>query len=1054
MAVLSNRMSSEVAELLACMVGFIKPRNLTQVTRVEASEPEAPWAHSSKTSVTFIGADPMPFLALAPGCGTIATLTPEAEDADEVRAAYPGAQVIQGGVADLIALSGNSAAEREGIGGHEGLIVLNPEQSNPAIHLPGNGRINYPCARWGAGGDATSIPSLQAMLSFAINRSAITLAVVPTSFMEQDLKSFLNRVPDLLNIGILRVDLAGVPALGLTQPTSLVAFNPHQLHVALKATPQAPAVTLAEARVQVQKAMADLFDSSCGWRGADFPQTLAHNATRSVSVLKAPAKASTRKAGSPQPDAPMVRLALAGRAHRILLLPVGATEDERLLSRLAVAEAALQVGFTSSIGFAPQSRLTWTCDLPRAAGHASDSLVEVQRMLETCGLRVSVDDQLIRHLRKADRRAHGENIPFPQWVQNQDGSGWTVNNGNNEHAPETQAGMAYLKARDAVFGRRCWSAQGGIKVKCWDGQAKAHVETEWPGFPVYPFAQMDASRVLARRSVIYSAKQGLGKTRFSILAFLSSGMKRGLWILKSRLVNEFKRELSRVGLQDEFHLIENPDDVKNLKRINVITYNRLWNHVGIPKTRTEFGPGGTYAWALAKYRLTCFFDEAHTMASPDSKQGIAARYLAQRAKRVILLTGTAIQSYPRNILGLLSAGWGDGTAANPYGASLRRPLLGGYKVVEPSKRHKIRFRGALVAGSTRFSDDFVDVIQYTPTTADEDGSLVTQGSRTREIPRIKDQGLWRSFLAPKLLRRVPGEPEVRASGFLPPEAKPQWVPVAPTPEHFAFYHQVLTSFAHVWEKRIKEERVLGKTSSSASACILPELDALRYASTVPVIPHRLAPTSPEMAYPTNKPTALMLEAAARICRWVEEGNRVLVGAEKPAALQWLSVILANADKWLDAEPVECIMALDSDISRRNKAIDHARDHSDVPVLMISVGMGKEGLNLPEFSKLITVDLGWTPGDLDQYRHRILRPGQTGDVEIVHLYHQGMIDSYMHQLTSAKADGIAEAVDSTTSTFDFSQWKDYRTFCLEMLANEGYRFAIDALAESLPVAKTA
>jgi len=40
-------------------------------------------------------------------------------------------------------------------------------------------------------------------------------------------------------------------------------------------------------------------------------------------------------------------------------------------------------------------------------------------------------------------------------------------------------------------------------------------------------------------------------------------------------------------------------------------------------------------------------------------------------------------------------------------------------------------------------------------------------------------------------------------------------------------------------------------------------------------------------------------------------------------------------------------------------------------VLISVGMGKEGLNLPEFSKLLTLDIGWVPADLDQFRHRYL-----------------------------------------------------------------------------------
>jgi hypothetical protein len=108
-------------------------------------------------------------------------------------------------------------------------------------------------------------------------------------------------------------------------------------------------------------------------------------------------------------------------------------------------------------------------------------------------------------------------------------------------------------------------------------------------------------------------------------------------------------------------------------------------------------------------------------------------------------------------------------------------------------------------------------------------------------------------------------------------------------------------------------------------------------------------------------------------------------------------------------------------------------------------MGKEGLNLPEFSKLLTLDLGWVPADLDQFDHRILRPDQVGVPELVHLFHRGLIDDYMRQLCAAKSDAIAQAIDGQDSSFDYEAWSDLRGFTLKMLANEGYRFAAEMLA---------
>ena len=1036
----------EVADLIGILVGttFVAKRG----TGLSPKTDGAPWNPDTALGVTVIAANPLPMLSVVPSASTISVLSPDKAALKAVKRLYPSAKTALGGAREILGIERNDDWNAK-----HGLAVVFPDPANPVLQAEVGEVFSAPGARWGFQGDKSAIQVVQTILGFAVEHFSVTAAILPTPFVAQDLPSFLEHTYRQARSLRYRLDLAAMPGSGITEPLSICVFG----HSNSYSDPSVlgPFTDFASAR-KAALAVVDGEYTNYGRSGPSrnlwIPTCHSDHANQSAHVFQAkPIPTATVVPALPK-DAPLVRLALGGRAHRILLLPQGETPAEVQAASFAVAEARLFAGYRSCSGFKPQSRLDWNTDLPRNAGKAFLALGRVKRSLEAVGIRVTVDAQLERHVQRADRRALGENLPFPQWTLDGKG-GWTVSNGLVEQDADAKVGVAYQKARAATFASRCWAAPSGLKVKSWDRKSASHVETVWPTFPVYAFARIDATRVLARRSAIYSAKQGLGKTRFSVMTFLASGMQRGLWVLESRLVNEFKRELTAIGLIDHFHQIENIDDVKAMKRINVITYNRLWRPIGTPKARANFGPGETLAGKLAKYRLAVFLDESHKIKSPDSKQAVCARFLAQHAKRVILMTGTAVQSYPRNLLGLLSAGWGDGTAHNPYGASLRRPLPGGYNVYS-AQTSRVKGRGELVAGSTRFADDYVEKIMYAPATTTQDGELVIQGTKSREVPRVKDLCLWRAFLAPKLLRRVPSEPEVRASGFKVPAADPQWVKITPDPYHYAYYHGVLTTFAQVWQTRLEEERKTGKIETG-SANVLSELDALRFASTIPVIPHRWAPVAAELAYPSNQPTALMREAAKRICEWVQAGERVLVGAEKPSALQWLSVVLANADRWVeDAEPVESILALDDDINRRNKAIDHARDHSDVPVLMITIGKGKEGLNLPEFSKLITLDLGWLPGDLDQFRHRILRPGQVGDVEIVHLYHEGLVDSYIYQLSTAKADGISEAVDGQSSTFDYTKWKDFRTFALEMLSDEGFRFATDALRANRALAQTA
>ena len=136
----------------------------------------------------------------------------------------------------------------------------------------------------------------------------------------------------------------------------------------------------------------------------------------------------------------------------------------------------------------------------------------------------------------------------------------------------------------------------------------------------------------------------------------------------------------------------------------------------------------------------------------------------------------------------------------------------------------------------------------------------------------------------------------------------------------------------------------------------------------------------------------------------------------------------------DADPVDALLATPTSSGGTGSSTEHA---TTIRARAPAVGRhGEEGLKLASFNRLATVDLGWVPGDLDQYRHGILRPDQTRDTWIVHGFHRGMVDGYMAQLCRAKADAIDNAIDGQRTTFDDSKWKDYRTFALEMLREEG------------------
>jgi len=904
--------------------------------------------------------------------------------------------------------------------------LLNPPFS---VTLSDPRPLDLKCAQWGVWGQGTSVESHVAALELALKLAGSVGAILPTSALSGDSLKSLNRFLDRWHGIRLQIDLPrdAFKEEGTEWGCSVVILGgdsmPSQHHSCHDWED-------VEAALKAWISENKKGQESRRW-GACVLDALRHVEGRERSCLASariePPKVKQRKPLTIQEGVPTVRLALAGLAHKILMLPNGP------IAALAIDEARLWSGWKTSDGFEPQSGLDWSCDLVRNSGRALESIGAVQAAFERLGgLQVMVDDQLINHARKADRRAWAERTDFAQAIRK--GDRWTVRPGGEEDPNNPAASI--LRSRRAVFGPRADGITTGVRVKGWDRAQRRHVERAWPAFPMYDFARADVVRCLGKRAVIYSALQGLGKTRFSIGAVIASGMNRAVWVLETRLVNEFKRELKKLGLLDWFHLIDKAEDLKALKTFNVITYSRLWRPVNPQAVeRRHWGPGTSFAAALGKRRPFVILDEAHKIKAATSKQGIAARLLCTKARRVVLMTGTAIQSYPRNIVGLVNAAYGDGSSTNPYG--YRRPVEGGYSVEFGRNR---RTRNPLIKGVTKFVDEFVDVIWFTPAFE----STASAGMKSREIPALKDVPLWESFIRSKIIRRVTSEPEVRASGVSIPAAKREFVGVQPTPEHYAHYKVVLDEFARIWKDRLGREGSGGRSENGA-AYILPELDALRFASTVPVAEHRWAKAEPMLRYTSGKPTALMMEAMRRIWAWVEAGERVLVGAEKPDALRWLADLLADLPSHIpDAEPVFAVLAHDPDIKRRNEAIDRVRDEGQSQVLLLSVGMGMEGLNLPEFSKLLTLDLGWTPGHLDQYAHRILRPDQAGDPEIIHLFHEGLIDAYMRQLTEAKTDAIAQAIDGQETEFDYTEWKDYRTFALEMLELEGYKFATELL----------
>lgn len=941
------------------------------------------------------------------------------------RLIFPRAEIVEASLLDIVpreASKGFSAA------------LINPPFS---INLQSRTRIRLANAHWGIRGEATSIPSHTAAIEIATRLSKLVGAILPTSFFTSEETSGLRRwLASRRYHPLARIDLPeeAFESEGTRWPTTLAVYAEGN-----DARPsfERSAATWEEAERAVAEFVGEEAKRRTSWESVYRMARSGHSAEATLEKLRVPEPKRPRRQDYAAPvERPRVRLALGGRAHKIVIKPAD------LVAALAVEEARLRMGWMTARGFSATSRLEWACELARVGGRAEQSLEDIISRLEALGVAVAVDDQLRTAVRRLDKKVFLELTPFRQWVQGPDGE-WYER--HRDLSGEAHPAYGLIMGRHRLYARRARAIGGATIVERWDREAVEHVAEVYPAFPVYDFAIEDAARALSKRGVIYSAKQGLGKTRFAAAYAIASGIRHAVVVLESRLVDEFLGEMRAIGMADRVKELRTAEDLEDLKLLNLITYNRLWTRVDGKSDRRRSGAVGlhkSFAWALAKRRPVLIVDEAHKLASGDSKRARAARYLAFRSKKVVELTGTCIRNTPRSVFGLAVAACGDGTSTSVYG--YRRPVEGGYQVASKRSGSSLETTEAMVKGTVAFTHQFVDIVWWSNQFAD----TLSSGMKSREIPRVKDVSRFTAYIAPKVIRRVPDEPEVRASGVRTPKARPEYVGVKPTETHYAHFAVMMRHFASIWQRRIEQERATGRVTNNAP-CILAELDALRFASTVPVKRHHWADAEPALVYKDKRPTAVVAEALRRIAGWVAEGNRVLVGADKPDALYWVRDLLAELPEHVeDAEPIEAILAHETNIRKRNELIARARDPEGPPVLLLSIQMGMEGLNLHSHNRLVTLDVPWVPADLDQYRHRILRPGQTSDVEIVHLYHESTIDAYMLRVLYAKEDASAEILDGKPSTFDYSDWKDHRAIALELLAESGYEFAVEELEKRL------
>lgn len=464
-----------------------------------------------------------------------------------------------------------------------------------------------------------------------------------------------------------------------------------------------------------------------------------------------------------------------------------------------------------------------------------------------------------------------------------------------------------------------------------------------------------------------SWQMGLGKARLALALCLISGCDRNLVVVDAALVPEMVGELGKLPVPaDGWQVIRSPRDLRTLKPINLISYQRLRSplHPAHPRR--------TYARMLRRRIGVLVADEGDLIKHTETRQSRALR--AVSAKKRYILTGSPID-YPRDILPQLRFVAGNGTALQPYGDAFLEPRLA------DSMAYARR-------GIDAFREKFV-VLEWVTNEFAED----MQSGAKREIPAINHLPEYRKLLAPLVKRRLSSEPEVAGFARIP-EPETVTTELEWDEAHLHHYLTVAEEFRQ-WYLRARDEAKRGGNTLNLVA-ILARLKAVQFACNYPQRPSEFR------SHP--KLTSKQRYAVDRLESLSRAGHKTLLFADNPGNLALLGGELARRDIG------HLRFTGDTPIQERTRRLREEFREGASPVLLASFGVARRGLNIPEADRVILFNRLWSAREESQAIHRALRPGQTKTVVVERLHLAGSIDLYQDQMCAHKADAARAGLD--------------------------------------------
>lgn len=463
---------------------------------------------------------------------------------------------------------------------------------------------------------------------------------------------------------------------------------------------------------------------------------------------------------------------------------------------------------------------------------------------------------------------------------------------------------------------------------------------------------------------------GTGKCRGAIGLCLMGG-QHNLIVCEAHLVPEIVEELEKTGVDPAlWQVFERPEQLEDLRRINVVSYTRLRSPIARGAGRR------TWASRLRRRIHTCVADEAQILRNRQTQQSQALWMISP--KRRYAMTGTPIANYCRDALPLLIWAGGDGTACQAYGEYQPYIQAANLSTMKYAQRGLDVFRERHVS------------LEWAVREFTED---LRQGAK-REVPRLRNVEAFRDLVAPHILRRVLGEPELA-----------RWITV-PTPTrhvhsvewdagHLQRYLTTAWEFAAWYRDQLRRSGESGKNVNLIS--LLAHINEVCTAANVP---HSLkGPAGAHLPVTSKQRYAVDL-----LERFSNEGRKSLLFATNPSAMVRMADMLR--DRGIDS----VMYTGDMPIKKRTAALNRHFRRGTTPVAFISYGSGQTGLNLPQASRVVFYNRFWTPKTEEQSGRRVVRPQQQEDVEFHFLHLRGGIDEYQAQMVEHKASAIGAGLD--------------------------------------------